>query len=302
MKRLDYYDVSLYQMQLFLEVAKEGNFSKVSDKSNITQPALSKKMSTLEKTLGFPLFQRTSRPVRLTCEGKYLFSQWSELLHNFEISIETACEIHEQTEKSLIVGCLDSLAIKYSQAINKFFNQHPEISGHIEFCQFSVMKEMLMDDRLDLIFWPSGALNYFGQGVCQYELTTSPVLVCMLKNNALAGKKSIAIKDLKDQRFVLISPGEKGDSYIRVAEICGKEGFMPRIARYVPNAHSLILALRNNNEIVLCDHFLTGIENPGIQCVQLEGETSIMNAVWKQDNTNPFIHEFISEIKRELSK
>lgn len=42
---------------------------------NIAQPALSKKIAGLEETLGLKLFERASRPVRLTPAGAYLFSE-----------------------------------------------------------------------------------------------------------------------------------------------------------------------------------------------------------------------------------
>ena len=52
----------------FLSVAKHLNFTKAAQECHIAQPAISRQMSSLEEELGFALFDRSSRKVRL--DGK----------------------------------------------------------------------------------------------------------------------------------------------------------------------------------------------------------------------------------------
>ena len=59
-----------------MEVANCLNFSRAAQRLNITQPAVSHQINTLEYELGVKLFQRTSKSVRLTQEG-YLFIQYA---------------------------------------------------------------------------------------------------------------------------------------------------------------------------------------------------------------------------------
>ena len=54
----------------FLSVAKHQNFTKAAKECHIAQPAISKQMLSLEKELGFPLFERKNRRVELTDAGK----------------------------------------------------------------------------------------------------------------------------------------------------------------------------------------------------------------------------------------
>ena len=60
------------QLQHFLVVAQELNFSKAAQKSYITQQALSKSIKILEKELGVPLFERLPRGLALTEYGTVL--------------------------------------------------------------------------------------------------------------------------------------------------------------------------------------------------------------------------------------
>ena len=296
MKRFNYFDVSMQQILLFLSVAQERNFSKVSEKMNIAQPALSKKIAGLEETLGLKLFERASRPVRLTPAGAYLFSEWTALLEAYENSIEKACDLRTSAEGGMSIGCLDSLNPRYSFAIQAFCEAYPKLNCRVEYCQFSEMRQKLVDGHIDMAFWPRSTETSFGGDFCHKEVFSSPMLACMLKNNPLSAQKSITIHDLRGQKFILISPEEKADSADFLLRICRKAGFTPGIARYVPNAHALILALRGPDEVVLCDHFLSGIDHPQIAVFELEGIQSIMDVVWKKDNKNPWLALFAEKI------
>ena len=63
-------DFELYR--IFVTVAKEANITKASEKLNTSQPAITKQIKNLETQLGIKLFERKSKGVELTLEGKKL--------------------------------------------------------------------------------------------------------------------------------------------------------------------------------------------------------------------------------------
>lgn len=65
---------NLSQYKIFYEVAKTGNISKAAKELYISQPAISKSISKLEESLQTVLFNRNSRGVQLTAEGRVLFA------------------------------------------------------------------------------------------------------------------------------------------------------------------------------------------------------------------------------------
>lgn len=78
-------------MQYVIELSKTRSFSQVSEKLNISQPALSKQILNLEKELGVKLFDRNTVPFTLTPAGEHfireaqaLLHQESQLLHSME--------------------------------------------------------------------------------------------------------------------------------------------------------------------------------------------------------------------------
>lgn len=61
-------DFELYR--IFVEVAKEGNITKASEKLNVSQPAITKQIKNLEEQLSMKLLERKSKGVELTIDGK----------------------------------------------------------------------------------------------------------------------------------------------------------------------------------------------------------------------------------------
>jgi DNA-binding transcriptional LysR family regulator len=76
--------VELQQLRYFLTVAKEQNFTRAAEKLHIAQPPLSRQIQQLEGELGVALFERGSRPVRLTDAGRVLSNQAAQILESVD--------------------------------------------------------------------------------------------------------------------------------------------------------------------------------------------------------------------------
>lgn len=81
--------LNLTQMRYFYLTARAGSFAKACAQANITQPALSNAIKSLEDRIGFSLFDRTQRPIRLTPQGITFFDHVEKLLFQTQ-NVETA--------------------------------------------------------------------------------------------------------------------------------------------------------------------------------------------------------------------
>ena len=61
--------MTIFQIECFLTVAEFLNFAKAAEQMNISQPAITRQIQSLENELGGKLFQRSTRVVRLTESG-----------------------------------------------------------------------------------------------------------------------------------------------------------------------------------------------------------------------------------------
>ncbi|HKG21595.1 MAG TPA: LysR family transcriptional regulator [Blastocatellia bacterium] len=73
--------MDLFQLEIFLTVAREGSFSRAAEKLYRTQPAISQSIRKLERELGESLFDRSSRDGTLTDAGQMLREYAQKLLN-----------------------------------------------------------------------------------------------------------------------------------------------------------------------------------------------------------------------------
>lgn len=84
-------NVELRQLEHFIAVAQEMQFTRAARRVNIVQSALSASISALEDDLGVRLFHRTTRQVRLTAAGEALYERATATLSSVRQARSRPC-------------------------------------------------------------------------------------------------------------------------------------------------------------------------------------------------------------------
>ncbi|WP_199055006.1 LysR family transcriptional regulator [Aquitalea sp. ASV15] len=71
-------------MQTFVRIVEAGNLSAAAQQLGTTQPTVSRRLQTLEKSLGVRLLQRSTHTMRLTMDGERCFARAKELLSSWD--------------------------------------------------------------------------------------------------------------------------------------------------------------------------------------------------------------------------
>ena len=72
--------MDLYQLKTFMAVAREGSITRAAEAVHLSQPAVSAHVKEIEDTLGLTLFERTSRGMSLTADGRRLLARVEQTL------------------------------------------------------------------------------------------------------------------------------------------------------------------------------------------------------------------------------
>ena len=139
-------DFELYRV--FIEVAKEENITKASEKLNISQPAVTKQIKNLENQLSLVLFERKSKGLILTEDGKKLY----EKLKN---PIEELNKIDKQIgkEKIINIGTHNHMgSCVFGKVINEYCLKYPEVNLNLICEETSKMLEKLENKEIDIVF------------------------------------------------------------------------------------------------------------------------------------------------------
>lgn len=142
---------NLNNYRIFYTVASLGNISKAADKLFISQPAISKSISNLEKGLGVTLFSRTSKGVSLTEEGEILFQHIGNAFDSINQAEDEIKKIHDLGIGQLKIGVSTSLCkhilLDY---LKDFIDENPHIKVTIRCHSTKNTLNLLADGKIDL--------------------------------------------------------------------------------------------------------------------------------------------------------
>lgn len=121
-------DFSSRQLRAFLLVAQYQNFTRAAEALFITPAGLSLLMRQFEDQLGFRLFDRTTRHVALTEEGKELLPTVQRTVEELERALSRAGQRAQTTRQTLSIGAGHLVAAYIlPQAIKEFRGRRPEL-------------------------------------------------------------------------------------------------------------------------------------------------------------------------------
>ncbi|HEX9076141.1 MAG TPA: selenium metabolism-associated LysR family transcriptional regulator [Anaerolineae bacterium] len=136
--------LGIHELQVFVAAAETENFSAAARKLQLSQPAISFQIQSLEQQLNVQLFQRTGRRISLTEAGRDLLPMAREMLNYSTRIEETMCARQGIVKGSVQIGCSTGPG-KYvlPHLIGAFRKRYPDV-------QFSVhvMDRRSVEDRL----------------------------------------------------------------------------------------------------------------------------------------------------------
>ncbi|HLG69641.1 MAG TPA: LysR family transcriptional regulator [Chloroflexota bacterium] len=220
--------MQLDQLRYFLAVARHLSFRRAAEALPLSQPSLTYQIRKLERELGVPLFERTTRRVHLTPAGEDFVQAAEQILS----LVETAeLEMHEFSglkRGRVLIGTIPTVgAFSLPPLLAGFRRQFPGIELAIQEEGSDVLLQLLLDDALDLAIItaaearPSGAIE-------RRCLVVDEMVVLLPLDHRLSGRGAVALSELKDEQFVLFKPGY-GLRRI-VLDACSDAGFSPTVA------------------------------------------------------------------------
>ena len=182
-------------LRYFLEIAREENMTRASERLHVSQPTLSKQMKDLEEELGKKLFRRGSASIHLTDEGMLLRKRAEDILAMVDKTTDEFKALDEITGGDVYIGCAESHQIRYlAEIIHKFRKRYPLLKYHILSGDTAQVAERLDRGLLDF------AVIVEPPNLQKYNYIELPVAdrwgVVMRKDCPLAEKQSVTVDDL----------------------------------------------------------------------------------------------------------
>ena len=222
-------DLELRHLRYFVAVAEELHFARAAERLNMSQPPLSMQIRRLEEFVGYPLFARTSRSVKLTPAGETLLERARRALRNVERDINDVRNVGAGEVGTLNIGFVGSAMLTaLPEIFSKFRRDYPGVRLRLYESFTSQVLEGLENGTLDAgILRDSDPVNSLNVT----ELFTEPYGAVIPARHRYAKKKSVAPAMLRDEPFVYYPRSAGARAFEKPLSMFEEHGFRPQIVQ-----------------------------------------------------------------------
>lgn len=220
---------SVVELECFVAVAEESNFSKAARRLNLTQPPLSRHVRSLEEKLGSRLFDRNTRSVALTPAGAMFLRDASAALVALDFAAESVrrADLGETARLRIaFVGAL--LDESFVRVIQAFRKTHPHCQVHLSDLPPGGQMERIEDGSVDFAFVGAHPRR-LPRNVRSFLWKREPLLVALSEDHSLASSDAVRLRELSDSPWVMVSRRAAFEFRLQFDELCKDQGFKPRI-------------------------------------------------------------------------
>jgi DNA-binding transcriptional LysR family regulator len=219
--------MELRQLEYFVAVAEEANFTRASERVHVAQSGVSAQVRRLERELGQQLFDRTRAGVRLTDVGAAMLPYARAALDAVAGARAVVGELSGLVRGRVAVGMIVARsALDMPGLLSAFHRDHPGVEITLTEHSSDNMLAMLLAGELDLALVGLSAAPPAG---IETEILSEEQLVAAVSpGDPLAARPRIALAALRERRLISLPPGTGMRSALDTA--CAAAGFQPRIA------------------------------------------------------------------------
>lgn len=118
--------MKIIQLEYFLAIVKYNSFTKASNFLHISQPSLTATIKKLEADLGYDLFTRTTKDIKITEKGIQFYRYATHLVQEYRSTVEKMYDLNITSEPRIKMGILESTSLWMGNVIKKHHNDYPD--------------------------------------------------------------------------------------------------------------------------------------------------------------------------------
>lgn len=242
--------VKMRQLQLLARLQAGGSLLQAAEDLGMTQSAASKMLSTLEESIGTPLFERHARGITPTPYGEIFIRRAVAALNEIRRAAEEMNDFKRGARMPLTLGSLLSPSSTFlPTALLRLAREAPDLLLHVQVDTSRALLEGILEGRFDLVI--ARVRDASRQPELVFEpLVSEPFCVVARPDHPLTRKGSLGLEDLIDQPWILPPAGT--DLRARVDALCVQNGLPVLTSLIETLSMPLVFSmLRMSNALVL---------------------------------------------------
>jgi len=288
--------MELRHLRYFIAVAEQENVSRAAAKLHVSQPGVSRQIRDLEDELGFLLFERSAKSLKLTAAGKKFLVEARAVLLRTDEAVKSARAVAGGAGGELHVGYAPSLTVKLlPQALRVFQEKFPEVRVSLHDLSTEEMLSKLRDGKLHLALTVQPQKKFLRDLVFR-TLAQYSTCVALSPKHPLAKQKSVTLTQLADQPLIGYTRGDYPDYHEYLVRVFGPRGKAPRVAEEHDGITSIITAVESGRGYALVPEPTICMAGPRVKILPLkpDGEKICVGAIWKKGPVLPLVEKFVA--------
>ncbi|MFT4022060.1 MAG: LysR family transcriptional regulator [Acinetobacter sp.] len=219
--------MNLSAFEAFVKVMETGSISVAADQLFITQPAVTKRIHSLEDYFGVTLFESAGRGIQPTHTAYCLLPKVKNWLNNLGEMHHTLSHQHDKVQGHLKIGTSHHIGLhQLPHHLKLYVQQYPDVNLDVRFVDSEQAHEQVLTGDLELAFL---TLPPQGDDRLTYQpLWNDPLVFVVAPFHPLAQQKNLQLSALMDYASLL--PAAKTyTSQITLAEF-EKQGLKPKVS------------------------------------------------------------------------
>lgn len=211
-------------MKAFVEVVREGGFSRAAKRLHLTQSTVSKAVKQLEEEFHVPLLERTGRQSHLTDAGKIVYQKALAILaQGDDLKVELS-ELRGLRSGTLRLGlpAMGSSTV-FARWFAVYRNRFPGVNIQLAEHGSKQLEKMVLAGELDL----AGSLLPVPGEFAWQEVRREPIDLLLPAKHPLAQCRQVSFKALSQEPFILYAPWFALNPII--VNACKENGFEPKV-------------------------------------------------------------------------
>lgn len=258
-------------LALFDAVGREGNVTRAADREAISQPAVSKSIAELERSLDVRLFDRGPKGVTLTEAGEILFGYSSQIFGLERQAREALNDLQGLRTGAIHIGASTTIGDHIlPAAIASFVSKYPRVEVNLEIGNTEMVQNGVEQGRYDIGFTEGEADS---ERFAIRQFAEDELIVVAPTNGRWNSTERWSLTDLQSEPFVMREPGS-GTRYV-VERAFRERGFMPHISASLGSATAIQRAVRAGLGLAILSKWVVSEELSAGKLVQLNVDLNI---------------------------
>jgi DNA-binding transcriptional LysR family regulator len=292
--------MELRHLRYFVAVGEEQHYGRASRRLRVAQPALSRQIQDLEEEVGFKLFDRLPRGVKLSAAGKLFLEDARRILQEVSEAAARAARVARGQSGTLRVGFTENASWHgvVPDSFRRFRAQQPDTELQLQPAASLEQLEEIRSGRLD-----AGFLNFMPKAdpeLDQLLVGRQHVELAVLKRDPLTKLKKLLLRDLTDVPFVWFPRRANPVFYDRMMLACYRGGLKsPHIVQEGFNEATILSLVSTGlgvGWVLGSARWRCPPTVAVLPVVDLNVPLTLVLA-WRRDNSSPLLAKFIGEVQ-----